>query len=72
MTAVTEGRFYNRTQVANYLSISRMTLHRWEKIHPIPGSYRLEPNRCMTKDVIDKWKKELRKKAWKLSCYIRI
>jgi len=72
MTDNSQRRFYNRTEVATYLRVTRMTLHRWEKIHPIPGSYRLEPHRSLTKELIDKWVRVLIPKARAQGCYIRI
>ncbi|MBA7646928.1 hypothetical protein ES703_54696 [subsurface metagenome] len=32
-------QLYGKTAVAQYLGVSRMTLHRWERVIPLPGKF---------------------------------
>ena len=54
--------FRNRSEIAEYLKISRMTLNRWEKIVRLP----LEFGAChvgrMDVDEINAWYQKLRRK----------
>ena len=56
-------RLRNRSAVAEYLNITRMTLWRWEKLLPIPNDRRWS-NQIWNIEttVIDKWKTDLLKK----------
>lgn len=64
--------FHTRTDVANYLRISRMSLHRYEKIHPLTARFKGSHLFGINKDMIDRWKKELREKAQEKRIYIEL
>lgn len=54
--------FRNRSEIADYLRISRMTLNRWEKIFPlVKGTLRSNAFHLDKSDV-DAWYLELEKK----------
>lgn len=55
----TSGYFGDRQDVATYLSISRMTLSRWERIKALPGQHLCYRITYLTIKQVDQWRNEL-------------
>lgn len=64
--------FCDRSAIAEYLRISRMTLYRYEKILPLTNRFKGShiKREWLTMSEVDQWKKELRQKAYDEKIYI--
>ncbi len=69
MSAKWNDRFRNRSEIAEHLGVSRMTLSRWEKKTPLPKTGRGCHVMRIEKSVVDDWYKKLIKEHWWLTLY---
>jgi len=55
--------FRDRQEVADFLKVSRMTIHRWEKIERLNEPVGWGHTRSISKDRVLEWFKTVRKKG---------